>query len=821
MQVSSNKNRLGEGSLTENAINDEHEYKPISRQSIGRSKQSIKTKYKAWAFAAANRSIALEKAYGHIFLWVPVGLICGAALNYSRAENIPDIAILALMAILSLPLMLGPGAIGEYARYMTNFLLCCSFGMLLSNLEMKGSAVLLDQAVTTNVSGVVLSHEVDDNDIIRYIILLQDTQDPTIRRPPKRLQLVARSKHQHLNVGDVISGRARLTPPSGPVFPGGFDFAFHAMNADIGAYGYFMGKPQLVANTGASSDTQTFKLSLSVRYQTLINQIRANIAFRIKNVLEGDQAAIASALTVAKRKAISDTTVDALRQSGLAHILAISGLHMVLAAGTLFVTLRTGLVLLPGVVQKLAVKKIAAASAILAATFYLFLSGGPISAQRAWVMLVMVLFSIVLDRPALTLRNVTIAAIIIVVLTPSAVLTPGFQMSFAAAAALVSVYQGWAHRQPDLESVFLPGILHWTISKILIILLTPAITALIAGLASGVFSIQHFYNIASFGVLANVLAMPIVTFLVMPLALFSLLLMPFGLETWTLVGLGLAIEQVIKIANFVADLGGDINVGKPSQLASWLLMIGFIGFVCIKSAARYVSFAAILAGILVIWLMPVPPPNILISEDGRLTAILSSSEIKASRSRPSEFIISQWENAYRGKRNVAQYPISRSDAREILALSAEQFWSALFQKVPNLGRTNFDCLNVNFCIFEQGARHDQLTIITLGRPDYLIYACEYAPQNGRQLWVMSFRLKPEDLDCPSHPAVKFDQNKLRRTGSIAINLSAPKTDQDRITFNIETAINEHVRPWTIHRYYDWRFRQYTFPSGDIKALTSR
>lgn len=821
MQVSNKKIRLGEGGLTNNSTSYDLEDKPTKRDRIDQTKSSTVPKYKTLALGAVIRAIEVEKAYGHIFLWIPVGLIFGAAFNYSRAENIPDIAILALIAILSLPVILGSRAIGQYARYLTNFLLCCAVGMLLANFEMKGSVILLDQAVTTEVKGVVLSHDIDDKDIIRYVLLLQDTQNPTIRRPPKRVQLVARSKHAHLKVGDIISGRARLTPPSGPVFPGGFDFAFHAMNANIGAYGFFMGKPQLAVNSGISSGAQTTNLPLSVQYQTFINQLRATIAYRIRHVLDGDQGAIASALTVAKRKAISANTVDALRQSGLAHILAISGLHMVLAAGTLFFTLRAGLVMLPSVAQMFAVKKIAAGGAILAATFYLLLSGAPISAQRAWIMLVIMLLAIVLDRPVLTLRNVAIAAIIIVALTPAAVLTPGFQMSFAAVAALVSVYQGWKRIQVSQEGIFLPDILRWIGVKFFFILLAPAITAFIAGLASGIFSIQHFYAIASLGVLANVLAMPIVTFLIMPLALISLLLMPFGLETWTLLGLGVAIEQVIKIASFVTNLSGEVNVGKPSQLATWLLTLGFIGFVCIKTSARYACLALIPGAMFMVWLMPLTPPNILISEDGRLAAIISSEGIKVSRSRPSEFIISQWEEAYIGKRRPAQYPLSRADAKEILSLDAEDFWSVLREKVPDMGRENFDCLNVNFCVFQEGAGHDQLTIITLGQADYLSYACQHNHKQGQYLWVMSFRLDPKDLDCPSHPAIKFDQNKLRRTGSIAIYVSAPLTEKDQFKFNIQTAINDHVRPWTVQRYYDWRYRNYQFPSGDIKPLASR
>jgi competence protein ComEC len=321
------------------------------------------------------------------------------------------------------------------------------------------------------------------------------------------------------------------------------------------------------------------ELPIKSRFELFVGAIQSKISNRINDHLSGDAAAISSALIIADKKAISEETVTALRNAGLAHILAISGLHMVLASGTLFLTLRALFSLFPSLVQAIPVKKVAAVAALLAATSYLVISGAPISAQRAWLMLVIMLGATILDKPAITLRNVAIAAIIIVLISPSSVTTPGFQMSFAAATALVSVYGAWARiklaNYEQSTTYFKETYLYRSVQFVVGL----GLTALIAGLATGIFSSLHFHQLAGYGVLGNVLAMPVVTFFVMPLALLSMLLMPYGLEWLPLSGLGQSIEIVIYLANWVAGLGGEFKTGRPNSIAIGFLIAGFIIFV--------------------------------------------------------------------------------------------------------------------------------------------------------------------------------------------------------------------------------------------------
>ncbi|MCY0153322.1 ComEC/Rec2 family competence protein [Hoeflea alexandrii] len=173
--------------------------------------------------------------------------------------------------------------------------------------------------------------------------------------------------------------------------PGGYDFAFRSFADGIGAQGYFYRAPAYnVEPQDGRGLVQVWKDGLRTA--------REDIAARIRLVLPGDPGGIAAALTVSDRRGISRETVDVLRATGLAHILAISGLHMALAAGILYIGVRKALAVFPALVEALPVKKIAAIGALMTATAYLMISGGSVSTQRAWVMLTVMLVAVLVDR---------------------------------------------------------------------------------------------------------------------------------------------------------------------------------------------------------------------------------------------------------------------------------------------------------------------------------------------------------------------------------------------------------------------------------------
>ena len=747
---------------------------------------------------AIQRWLDEEVHFGHTFLWFPIALIAGAYFNFTRQNDIPIAALILPFSIL-LTIRVCINGLSVRSKYIVSLGMAFIVGAIAVNLEHRGDFIILDQSVTTNVQGVVIAKEIGVNDMPRYKIEVVDTSNPRIFRSPTVIQLVARSSHKVFEVGEPIKGRARLSPPSGPVFPGGYDFSSAALQKNIGAYGFFYGKPEREVSSAPP------KLDLRTKFLVSVNWVRSEIAYRIRQQLDGDAAGIASALIVSDRRAISKSAVESLRASGLAHVLAISGLHMVLASGTFFFALRLILSLFPTLVQSFPVKKIAAFGAIIAASSYLTISGAPISAQRAWIMLVIVLIAVLMDRPAITLRNVAIAAIVITVISPSAVMTPGFQMSFSAAAALVAVYTGWANFSAAYERS--RGGIYDGFIFLVRFFIGLAATAIIAGLATGIFAVQHFYQFAGYGVLGNVLAMPIVTLLVMPLALLSVLLMPFGLETWPLMAMGWSIEIVIMIAEWVASLGSNIAIGKPSPIASFLASVGFVVFICFRSKLRFTGLALI--GFSALGLLMVNPkiPDMLISEDGKLVGIRKSNtnQLSINRSRPSKFILDQWLDAYKFQIGKPIQLSNKQKAKELLSEETVEFWPKFDGLSNQTAFAEFKCVSSQFCYFE----NSEVKIATITDQRYLRIACDRA-----NIVILSTRLKDENSTCDKNVMV-LDQNSLRRTGSLALYRNLDKTSQSTLDWNIVSAINNSVRPWTSHRYYDWRSRSYKMPNGEI------
>lgn len=738
-----------------------------------------------------------EVRFGYTFFWFPIALIGGAYFNFTRQNDIP-ILVLIFPFLILLVVRFWVKDLTIRSKYITGLGIFCLIGVIAVNFEQRNEFILLDQAVTTNISGVVIAKEIGANKMPRYKIKLVDTDNPKIVRSPAVVQLVARSFHRNFEIGEPITGRARLSPPSGPVFPGGYDFSMAALRNNIGAYGFFYGKPVRQVSPAQ------LELSAKTRLQLSINRVRSEIAHRIRQELDGDAAGIASALIVSDRRAISKSAVASLRASGLAHVLAISGLHMVLASGTFFFALRFLLSLFPTLVQLFPVKKIAAVGAIIAASSYLAISGAPISAQRAWIMLVIVLIAVLMDRPAITLRNVAIAAVVITIMSPSAVMTPGFQMSFSAAAALVAVYTGWAKFSETNSNI--NGPIYGGIAFLFRFITGLAATAIIAGFATGIFAVQHFHQFAGYGVLGNVLAMPIVTMLVMPFALISVLLMPFGLEAWPLLVLGWSIEMVVVIAEWVASLGSNIAIGKPSSIVSLVATVGFLIFICFRSKIRFSGLALILISVSGLLLLKPTMPDILISEDGKLVGIMGSAsgaeQFKINRSRPSKFILDQWLSAYSLQPDKPKRLFNRAQSKELLKKESEVFWREFDSASTQSG---FECVSSQFCYFE----NSDIKIATITKQGHLELACYRA-----DIVVLSARLKEKPETC-GKKVMLLDQNSLRRTGALALYRNEDEVSRSKPNWTSVSAIGNSVRPWTAHRYYDWRSRTYKMPSGEI------
>ncbi|MEM9810444.1 MAG: ComEC/Rec2 family competence protein, partial [Pseudomonadota bacterium] len=346
---------------------------------------------------------------------------------------------------------------------------------------------------------------------------------------PRRVRVVWRGEPGNAKAGDLIRMRVSLSPPPGPATPGGYDFAQAMFYERIGGVGFSYAPPAVIERGGRG-------------WATRVERLREGIAGRIEGHIDGPPGAVAAALVTGKRERIPQGTVDDLRDAGLAHLLAISGLHMGLVCGFLFFTLRWVLAQSETLALRYPIKKWAALGALMGGSFYLILSGAAWSAQRAFIMASIVFLAILFDRRGISLRNAAIAAIVIVLIRPEAVISAGFQMSFAAVVSLIAAFSFLEERFPRSED-------RSAFTRVTGFIGGLAMTSIIAGLATAPFALFHFGQVATYGLLGNLLAMPIITLGVMPAAVLALFVMPLGLDGLIFVLVGRGIDLVLRIAH--------------------------------------------------------------------------------------------------------------------------------------------------------------------------------------------------------------------------------------------------------------------------------
>jgi len=608
---------------------------------------TIRLRFRSAALGRAFRAaLGRETGFGTPFLFMPVALICGVlvyfSLPYEPARwNIP--LGLALLALLLLVLRDRPGAWRRGAILAG----AAAGGMALAQAQTHWkSTAMLGSDVTTRLTGRILSVEERANGRTRYTIAVVKTERPRLRYAPDIVRATAAGAADGFFVGGGIHGVVRLTSPSGPAHPGGYDFAFHSYFDGFGAYGFFLGAPTPAEVAPESQWMQAAALALE--------RLRRRIGDEIRRIAPDRSGAVASALITGNKAGIPDEVNEALRISGLAHILSISGLHMALVAATVMATLRLGFAFFPHWSSRHPVKKYAAAGALSATAFYLFLAGAGVATQRSFVMLAIMLLALTFDRSAVTLRNLALAALVVVAVAPHEVAGPGFQMSFAATAALIAVYAGWRdrmrHRDRRPDSGREHGVVLSGTKTMLRYALGIAVTSLVAGMATGLFAAYHFGRVAPYGLLANLLAMPVVTLLIMPLAVAAVIAMPFGLHVLPFTAMAWAVERVIRIAEWVAGLSPAVPVGQMPSFA----LLGFAAalvILCLPSTwLRWLSLP-LFAAAAIFWRADAPPLAV-ISEDARQFAMIEpvrgGTRLHVNRSRPNAFILEQWSDAYRG-----------------------------------------------------------------------------------------------------------------------------------------------------------------------------
>jgi len=463
----------------------------------------------------------------------------------------------------------------------------------------------------------------------RIVLRVEHIEGSRLDVKPQRIRLAVR-KGMAPAVGSFVELKARLSPPLAPLRPGGYDFARDMYFMQIGASGYALGAIKPAATTATPS--------LWLRYAAFIDRIRETIDKRMRAVIPGDEGSIASALITGKRDAISTPVNDAMYISSLAHVLSISGYHMAVVAGIVFFFVRAGLALIPSFASRHPIKKWAAFCALVATTGYMMLSGAEVATQRSFIMIGIVLVGVLFDRPALTFRTLTIAAIGVLLLTPEAVVQPSFQMSFAATLALIAGYQHGLPLHGNADSSVGARVALWGLREIVGLILA----SIVAGLATTPYAAYHFHRLAPYGVLANLLAMPVVSAWVMPMGILGVLALPFGFDAvfWKLMGAG--IDWMITVVLWVANLPGAVGRIQAFGTGPLLLATAALLLLCLlRSPLRWSG--AVLAVVASLWAATTPRPDILVAADGQAAAMRTSDgRLSVLHSGRDTFAIKEW-----------------------------------------------------------------------------------------------------------------------------------------------------------------------------------
>jgi len=423
-------------------------------------------------------------------------------------------------------------------------------------------------------------------------------------RLPDRLRVTLRPARLSLHGGDRIRLRARLLPPSPPLAPGAFDFARQAYFSRLGAVGYGLGAPEILTRgTGGGGFGQR------------LSSLRRTIAEKVQAFDGRPAAAVAVALMTGQRGAIPAPVVAAFRDSGLAHLLAISGLHIGLVAGFVFFVVRLALALSERAALHLPIKKIAAVAALMAAFLYLLISGATVPTRRAFIMTAIILLAVLLDRRALSMRTVAIAALIVLAGAPESLISVSFQLSFAAVVALVAFYEylGGAH-----PSLIHPGGGVWR--RLGYYLIAVALTTIVAEAATAPFAAWHFNRLVVYGLAANVIAVPMMAFWIMPAAVMALLLMPLGLEGLALWPMLKGLDGVIAVASTVSAWDGAVRGIAAGPLASLVaLAIGGLWLALWRRPWRLLGLLPLIGG-LAFW-AAARSPDVWVNEQASLLAV--------------------------------------------------------------------------------------------------------------------------------------------------------------------------------------------------------
>lgn len=696
-----------------------------------------------WFSINLEREIRLAEP----LVWLTCLFLLGVAL-YFAAPNEPHLpTLLILLAGTSIIFVVSRTKGARFYGVAAIFSLLSGFTIAALHTAWSDPSII-DRDYRVHLEGSVADYEKRADGSKRIVVneinVIEGRERLTI---PKRIRVRVLAKSFTAKPGNRLKFRAQIGPPPGPVMPGGYDFARDMFFKGIGATGFVYGTPEIVSDVQA----QSFLLHISP------TKWRAAISNRISNAFSANAQAqyqgVAAALLVGEKGNIEPEIREAFIASGLAHILAISGLHMALVMTFVIFAARAVLALNSRWSLQYSIKNIAIYAGLVTGFFYFLLSGGSVSATRAFIMVSIMALAMLFGRRALSVRNIALACLFILALTPFALIGPGFQMSFSATLCLVAFASYWIGRgNANVDTISWPK---WMVFNLKRYFLGLIITSLIAGAATGLFAAFHFHRIAPLGLAANILGVPIFALFVMPFGFFGLLLMPFGYEALPFWVMGQAIEVIVWIAKIIALYSNAYAATGALNSFAFLMLSALLILLCIlKSHLRLLLIPFFVLG--VVLLPNQKKPNLLIAEDGKTVALhLGEGEMLVSGARAGRFEQKVWRSA------LGLHESTKADAKKG-APTCDKFgciFSSQKLLIAHVTHTS---------AFYEDCRRADIVISEFSAPEF----CK-------------------------NTALVIDRKRLKSGGSQSVFFKPSATGDDR--FVVQSSIPLVKRPW--HRHY--------------------
>lgn len=450
-------------------------------------------------------------------------------------------------------------------------------------------------------------------------LLLDNIRDFEGKSVPGQFRVSLRPQTDILRSGQCVEMIAKLMPRAKASLPGGYQFDRKSFYLGLSGSGYAASR--VLPIDCPESPTLTDKIIFEV------DKLRRGIISHIKEVLPPAEASVAAAVIAGEQGGIQRAQIQNYRDSGLAHFLSISGLHMSMIAGLMFFFIRLLIALIPPLALRCDSKKISAIFAIGISMVYLLISGAAVPAQRAFIMTFIVLLGVLTNRRAISMKTIAWAAFIVLLISPEALIGASFQMSFAAVIALIAFYERFAgtlHRFLNGRGATQMSLPIKIVRVTIVYTLGILISDLVASLATMPFSIYHFNRIALYTTLANLMAGPLIGLVIMPFTLLSLIVMPFGLDYWPLKVVGYGISQVNDITAYVSSLP---SAGwQVLSMPTWslgLIVFGGLWLAIWQTPWRSWGWFLIVGGILSI--ATVKTPDVLVNPEADLFAVKAAN----------------------------------------------------------------------------------------------------------------------------------------------------------------------------------------------------